>query len=886
MKLTDNLNVRVYFFLVCIFCSAPPDGSGQIKAPEDFVGHKIGEDRQLFGWEKVTDYYRMLDDQSDRVAVLELGQSTKGKPFIMAIISSPHNMSNLAKYKNLQKQAANPRHLSEADARLLARENKAVVMITLNIHSTEIASSQESIELAYILTTDNSPRTQRILDNVIILLIPSLNPDGMQMVVDWYNQYLDTPHEGSPMPYLYHPYAGHDNNRDWFMMNLTETRMVSRQYYHEWFPHIVYDQHQMRSGSARLFLPPYADPVNPNLHPLLHSQMNKFGKHIASELQAKNFSGVVTDAFFTAWWQGTSVMTPWWHNMMGILSEMASAQIATPLYFPKGSLTGGGEGLPEYNQRMNFLDPWPGGWWRLRDIIDYELAISFALLDLAAAEKESIVYNFCKMNLDAIAKGKSEPPYAYVVPTLQHDPVTALRLLDILMLGGVEVHQATADFTAGHFKFSNGDYVILLSQPFRPYVKDLMERQRYPELRAYAGGPPVRPYDIAGWTLPLMMGVDAFEIERPFSAELSQVESISRPNPPPLVEDKHFIISHTTNASARAVNLLLAENRKVYWLKNAIEVNGQRYQPGAIYIPRNEVKIDKMNALSKALAIEIKQTEKSLAGQVAYLIKDFKLGLYQPWTANMDEGWTRLILEQFEFPHKTIDNVNIRTSNLRSEFDVIIIPDMEAKQIISGRKKDKPDIYSPPVPDAYLDGIGEDGVKKVIEFVEKGGTLITLGSACDFAIEQFGLPAMNVLSDTPPARAGDPLRGKDVKDTEFFCPGSLLQILVDNSEPIAFGMPEKAAAMFVNSPAFRPIYWRNRTAVPAYYPDDNLLLSGWIDGEDKIQGLAAVLDIPVGKGHVVLIGFGAQHRAQTPGTYKFLFNAIQLARAEELVLEK
>jgi hypothetical protein len=868
------MQLKKTLLLVLILLSFERSASfAQIPTPEKFVGHKIGEDKKLFGWDKVVDYFRLLDDQSDRVSVQELGQSTRGKPFIMAIISAPHNMMNLAKYKNLQKQAANPRHLSEADARLLARENKAVVMITLNIHSTEIASSQEAIELGYFLATDNSPRTQKILENVIILLIPSLNPDGMQMVVDWYHQYLDTPHEGSPLPYLYHPYAGHDNNRDWFMMNLVETRMVSRQYYHEWFPHIVYDQHQMGSANARLFLPPYADPVNPNLHPLLHAQMNKFGKHIASELQAQNFRGVVTDAFYTAWWQGASVMTPWWHNMMGILSEMASVQIAAPLYFPKGSLSGGRQGLPEYNQRMNFLDPWPGGWWRLRDIIDYELAITFALLELAAQEKESIIFNFCKMNQDAIAKGKSEPPYAYVIPSAQHDPLTALRMLDILMLGGVEVHQANGDFTAGHLKFSKGDYVILLSQPFRPYVKDLMERQRYPELRNYPGGPPIRPYDVAGWTLPLMMGVETFEIRSPFSAELKQVESIVRPGLPPLDEEKRdYIISHASNASARAVNVLLSEGRKIYWLKNAVEVAGERFQPGALYIPEGEMKLEKMNALARALSLEIKQTESSLRGQVAYQIKNFKLGLYQPWTANMDEGWTRLILEQYDFPYKSIYNANLRSDNLKADYDVIILPDMEPKQILNGHKKDKPDIFSPPVPDTYLDGIGEEGVKRLKDFVEKGGLLITLDSACDFAIEQFGLPAVNVLSD--------------VKDTEFFCPGSLLEIIVDNSEPVAFGMPPRAAAMFVNSPAFRPLYWRNRTAVPAYYPDDNLLLSGWMDGEDKIKGLAAVLDIPVGKGRVVLIGFRAQHRAQTPGTYKFLFNAIQLARAEEVVLTK
>lgn len=846
----------------------------QIEPPEKFVGFKIGEDRKLFGWQTVVDYFRRLDAASDRIKLEELGETTLGKPFLMAIISSSFNLSNLAKYKNLQKQAAKPRHLTDEDAHLLAKANKAVVMITLNIHSTEIASSQEAIELAYRLATDNSASMKRILDNVIILLIPSMNPDGMQRVVDWYDQYLDTPFEGSRLPYLYHHYAGHDNNRDWFMMNLVETRLVCQQYYQEWFPEVIYDQHQMHSGSARVFLPPYADSVNPNLHPLLFAQMNKVGKHIVSELQAQNFRGIVTGAFDTAWWEGTSVMTPWWHNMMGILSKVASVRLATPLYYPRGSLTGGDRGsLPERESRMNFLEPWPGGWWRLRDIIDYELAITFSLLDLVAREKEAIIYNFCKMNIDAIEKGQNEPPFAFVVPRSQHDPITAMQMISVLMQGGVEVHQAEDDFLAGNMKFKKGSHVILLSQPFRPYVKHMMERQRYPDLRTYSGGPLATPYDIASWTLPLMMGVETVTVDAPFEADLRKVNSIECPAGSLVPKEKgNYLVSHKTNRSFALVNYLLRRGRKVFWLKNETVVEGRTFQPGAIYIPFKQIKPREMDLLAQKLAIDVLQTDEKLNGEPAYRLKGFRLGLYQPFTANVDEGWTRFVLDQFEFRYKSIYNTNIKKSDLKGDFDAIIIPDMRPKRIVHGGQEEHPDIYTPQLPTQYQGGITEDGVKRLQEFVEQGGTLITLDSACDFAIEQFGLPAENVL--------------KDAEDEEFFCPGSLLEIVVDNTEPIAYGMPTKAAAMFVHSPALRPIYWSKRTGVPAYYPDYNPLLSGWILGEDKAQGLAAVLDIPVGKGRVILIGFRAQHRAQTPGTYKFLFNAIHLSKAEEVVLRR
>ncbi len=863
----------LFLFLLLNFTQikiAIPDG--RIPTPEEFVGFKVGADKKLFGWETVVNYLGILDEKSERVSVQNLGESTLGNPFIMVFISSPMNLMNLAKYQNLQKQAASPYHLTDDDARELARQNKVFVMITLNIHSTEIASSQESIELAYKLATENSPRIKRILDNVIILLIPSMNPDGMNLVVNWYHKYVDTPHEGSRLPYLYHHYAGHDNNRDWFMMNLVETRLVSKEMYQNWFPQIIYDQHQMRAQGARLFLPPYADPLNPNVHPLVYVQMNKFGKHIASDLQAQNFRGIVTDAFYTAWWQGTSVMTPWWHNMLGILSEVAGAQIATPLYFPKGSLKGRDPGLFDYKQQMNFIDPWPGGWWRLRDIINYEIAITLSLLDLAAQEKETIIYNFCKMNKDAIEKGRSEAPFAFIIPRQQHDSITALQMLNILRQGGVEIQEATTDFFAGNLRVQKGDFVILLSQPFRPYIKDLLEPQKYPDLRKTASGPPIRPYDLAGWTLPLMMGVKTVQVDESFETDLTKLKSIPFPQPKLEQEKANYLISHKTNRSFNLVNRLLKDGKKVYWLKNAIDIDEQHWEPGTIYVPAKEMKTEKMQRLVEQLSLEIKQTVKSLQGQVAYRLKPVKLGIYQPWTANIDEGWTRFVLEKFEFPFVPIDNTKIKNGGLKRAFDAIILPDMEPQKIINGLKIAKPDIYSPQVPKEYQHGIGSEGVEKLKNFVTKGGTLIVLDSACDLVIEQFGLPVENVL--------------KNVKDTAFFCPGSLLEIAVDNTEPIAYGMPKKAAALFAKSPTFRPFHWTKRTGVIAHYPDRNPLLSGWILGDEKIRGLVAALDIPMGKGRVVLLGFRAQNRAQTHGTFKLLLNAIHLSGAKEEVLKK
>ncbi len=844
----------------------------QIVSPEEFVGFKVGEDKKLFGWDTVVDYFEMLGEKSDRITVQKLGKSTVGNPFIMAIISSSNNLLNLAKYKNLQKLAANPRQLSDDDARLIARDNKVVVMITLNVHAEEIASSQESIELAYLLATQNSSEVRQILDNVIILLVPSMNPDGMQRIVDWYNQHLDTPFEGSPFPYVSHPYAGQDNNCDWFMMNLVETRLMSRQYYHEWYPEIIYDQHQMQSESARLSLPSYNEQANPDLHPLLYEQMNKVSKNIVSDLLAQKKRGIVISTFYSERCEGTSTMTSWWHNMLGIRSAVADAQVATPLYFPKGSINGGRWSHSENDRYKNLSEPWLGGWWRLRDVIEYELAVTFSLLKHAAKEKESIIYNFCKMNIEAINKGKYQPPFAFVVPKPQHDPTVAIQMVDVLLQGGVEVHKADQDFFVDSVKYEKGSFVILMAQPFRSYAKNMLARQINTEFKKDLDNNSEYPNDMTGWTLPLMMGVETQQIDKPFDADLTQIKTIDEPTGYIVRKEKgNYLISHSTNRCFVGVNKLLGIGRKVFWLKNEIEVDGKTYQPGTVFVPYKEIKFERMASLAKEFGLEVIQTEQKFRGQEAYQIKKFNLGLYQPFTSNVDAGWTRFLLEKYAFPYKSIYNIQIRRGDLIDDYDVIIIPDIEAMQLIHGRKKLKPDIYTAQVPVPYQDGIREDGVNALKEFVENGGKLIVLDSACDFAIEQFGLPVENVL--------------KNVKVNDFYCPGSLLEIIVDNSEPIAYGMPTKAAAVFSNSPALRPYYWKNRTSVAAYYPDYNSLLSGWITGEERIRGLSAVLEIPMGKGRIVLIGFRVQNRAQTEGTYKLLFNAIQLSQTEEVVIK-
>ena len=464
------------FSLLLIGISA----QAQIISPEEAIGFPIGADYKLARWETITGYLRSLAASSDRVVLEERGKTTEGLDFVLVLISAPENLANLDHYKAIQRKLANPQRHDLTELKQLAREGKAVVMISCNIHSTEVASSQMSMELAYQLATENTPAIKEILENTILLLIPSANPDGLNMVIDWYDRTVNTPYEGAPMPWLYHKYTGHDNNRDWFMLTQVETQLVTEILYEEWFPEVVYDVHQMGNRGARFVIPPYFHPVNPNIPPLLQRELSLIGAQMALDLTSQGFTGVLSSAVYDTWWHGGFRTVPYRHNMVGILTEAASVNTASPIFQPRLSLRGHRRGLSEYAQQTNFPEPWPGGWWRLRDIIEYEKAAAYSIMSIAARQKEMFLTNFYKMGLDAIEKGEGEPPRAFLVPTNQRDIDTALKMLQILQRAGVEIHQANTSFMADGVEYPEGTYVVSMAQPFRAHAKDLLEVQQYP----------------------------------------------------------------------------------------------------------------------------------------------------------------------------------------------------------------------------------------------------------------------------------------------------------------------------------------------------------------------------------------------------------------------
>ena len=849
------------FSLLLIEMSA----DAQIISPEEAIGFPVGADYKLARWETITGYLRSLAASSDRVILEERGKTTEGLDFVLVLISSPENLANLDRYKAIQQKLANPQEHDLIELERLAQEGKATVMISCNIHSTEVASSQMSMELAYQLATENTPEVEEILENTILLLIPSANPDGLNMVVDWYERTVNTPYEGAPMPWLYHKYTGHDNNRDWFMLTQVESQLVTQILYEEWFPQVVYDVHQMGNKGARFVIPPYFHPVNPNIPPLLQRELALIGAQMALDLTSQGFTGVLSNAVYDTWWHGGFRTVPYRHNMMGILTEAASVNIASPIFQPLLSLKGHRRGLSEYAQQTNFPEPWPGGWWRMRDIIEYEKAAADSILSIVAKQKEMFLTNFYKMGLDAVEKGEEEPPRAFLVPTDQRDVNAALKMLQILQRGGVKIHQANANFTADGVEYPAGTYVVSMAQPFRAHAKDLLEAQHYPRRIPAPGAPPERPYDIAGWTLPLQMGVKVIKVVNAFGADLAFVEEIPKTAGKLHLEGVDFqdavvyALRNQTNLETVALNRLLQKDGYTIYQQQGETVWKDLHLPrGTIILKSDRIPGSdsaELRHFAESLGIEIYALNQRFVDVKAEL-RQPRLGLYKPWVASIDEGWTRWVLEEHEFPYRNLTDAEIRAGDLDEWYDAIILPDMKASRMIEGHAEGS-------LPPEYVGGIGLEGVANLRTFVEQGGTLICLNWATEVPMKHFGLEITNALEPNQ----SDPQKSTGA---QFFCPGSLLRVFVETTHPIGYGLEREMAVFFKSGPAFEA---RGGKKVAAY-PNFNPLMSGWIEGEKRIRQKGALWEVKLGKGHVILFGFKPQHRAQSHGTFKLLFNAI------------
>jgi hypothetical protein len=841
----------------------------KVISPEGFFGFQLGSDRNIARWDKIVEYFKKVEKQSDKIRVIDLGPTTMGNPFLLVIISSPDNLKNLEHLRQVNAKISDPRGLSDDEAKRLIAEGKAIICQSMSLHASEIAGTQMTPELAYDLLTRDDEETKRILENVIFLMIPCFNPDGEIMVADWYNKYLGTEYEGCDLPWLYNKYVGHDNNRDAFMTNMVESQYAVKVMYRDWHPQAYQDHHHMGSYGARLYVAPYSEPIHPNADPLIWRELSWYGAHMAYRLEEAEKTGILNAAQFLGWghlgfhWLGN------YHNIASMLTENASAKLATPMYIHPNQLTGDGSGpirgFPHYKPQTNFPHPWPGGWWRLRDIVEQVKIAAWVLLDMAARNKDIVLWNAYLKAKRQTERGKEGTPKAYVISSCHHDPLTAEKLIDKLLAQGIEIRRAKADFVVEGFAYPVGSYVIFLDQPKMGVIKTLLGRTIYPDdpWTREADGSPSRPQDMATDTLAEFMGVCADPLNCCPEVELENVTEHKASAGKVVGKSKlGYVFDCRLNDSFKAANTLIGKGLKITRVEDCVEAGGKVFAPGSFVAPAGSERT--LNEITKEIGVDFYGLGKRVEG--AKEVKPPRVAMYQRyWGGNIDEGWTRWLLEQFRFSYTTVMDKEIKEGNLKEKFDVLLLPSDDTP-LITGEKleeyftKHRFHGYMPTFPPEYRSGVGAEGVEAIKKFVESGGTLVAMNAACDFAIDKFGLNIRNVL--------------KDLKPKEFFCPGSTLKLRVEMRHPMAYGMPENALSVFWNSPAFDvlPSEFNENYEIVAQYPEREIMQSGWLVGEEKIANKAAVVVAKHGKGKVVLMGIWSQHRGQTHGTFKLLFN--------------
>jgi hypothetical protein len=907
-----------------------------VPAPREVIGFTPGDDRKLASWAKFVDYFKQLERTTNRVQLQELGKTTLGRPFVLATISSPANLARLERFKEIQGKLADPRtfNSNDGEAEKLIAEGRTIVLITCGIHSTEVGANLVSMNIAYKLASDDSPETREILDRCIILLVPSLNPDGVDIVKNWYDKTLGTPAEGTEPPELYHHYTGHDNNRDWYAFTQVETQLTIDKIHNIWHPQIVHDIHQQGETGTRFFLPPYVEPWEPNIPPIIQSGVNFMGSSMAWELIGEGKSGVVINGVYDAWTPARAYQH--YHGGIRILSETASARLASPTNIPFDRLTPQ-VGVDTKIRSWNFPVVWPGGEWKLANIVDYMQAGAFALMRNAARYRDRWVRDFYRVGKDAVRARKNGEPFAFLIPPLSSASYWQIdgrrRLLAILARGEVEMIDAPDPFEAGGKRYPGGTRIIPMAQPYGAFAKTLLERQRYPDLREYPGGPPRRPYDVTAHTLPLLMGVEAILIDKPFTLPPVQLNlqtkaENSREQKEVRVglyknyaasmdegwtrwvfdqyknEPLGFKLSYTpvTQFDLRAGNLelkLVAKGTEVYRTKELAEAAARSVSPGgdpytsqwetAYYRERTETAgasedgwvvvatspvvtgLDMRNVSAKVSEWSRSeyQVDFSLTTEGAARLSDATskhLGDKLAIVVNGEVRSAPRINSQINgqgqiagnFTKQSAENLAAALGDLRSRFDCIVIPAQSSQQLANGLSKDR-------YPATVSGGMGTAGIEALKRFVEDGGTLITLNSASEFAIDKLGVPVRNSL--------------EGVAAREFYCPGSILKIKLDTTSslvrnaPLLAGSRDESIAWVEGSLAFETT--GSDARVVARFADANeLLLSGWLLGADKLANKAAIVEVKKGKGRVVMFAFRPQYRGQSVATLPFLFNAI------------
>jgi hypothetical protein len=891
-----------------------PASAQTVTTPKQQFGFDIGTDYQLPNYQQLVGYWQKLDRESDRMKLVEIGKTAEGRPQMMAIITSPENHKKLDRYREISRRLARAEDLSDEQAHALAREGKTVVWIDGGLHATEVLGAQQLMETVYQLVSRSDAETMRILEDCVILAVHA-NPDGHDLVADWYMREKDPQKRStSGIPRLYQKYIGHDNNRDFYIANQPETTNMNRVMYSEWYPQIVYNHHQTGPAGAVMFAPPFRDPFNYVFDPLVPTELDMVGAAMHTRFAAEGKPGVVTRqaSGYSTWWNGGLRTMVYFHNSIGLLTETIGNP--TPVEIPF---------VPDRQiPNLSQFNPIAPQTWHFRQSIDYSVTANYAVLDLASRNRENFLFNFYRMGKNSIERGSRDSwttspsrvnavkeaaakeaeanpdagrrssqgrggaavppkyfsmlhdpaqrdPRGYVLTSDQPDFPTATKFVNALIKAGITIHRATAPFSVAGNQYPAGSYVVKTAQAFRPHILDMFEPQDHPNDFQYPGGPPIPPYDNAGWTLAYQMGVRFDRILESFDGPFEKVNGLLGMPAAALTAATSGVyrIDHRVNNAAIAVNRLLAAGQQVWWNTGAAD--------GAFYVTASPASTQVLQKAAHDLGVVAAPAERPATGLQP--VRMPRIGLWDQYGGSMPSGWTRWLMEQYEFPFEVVYPQVIDAGNLKAKYDVLIfvdgaIPDRDGAQQ-GGFFGAQPSAES--IPAEYRDRLGRVTVAKSVPqieaFLKEGGTVLAIGSSTTLAYH-LKLPISNALVES----ANGTFR--PLMQDKFYIPGSILRATLDTRQPLAQGMTPQTDVFFDHSPAFRldPDAERRGVHAVAWYDSPTPLRSGWAWGQHYLDHTIAVVDASVGKGRLLLFGPEILFRGQPHGTFKFLFNGLYL----------
>jgi hypothetical protein len=851
----DRAWVRCAAAILVVGAAGLAAGGESVPSPKDVLAMDVGQNRVLASYGESERYLRALAARSNRVRLLEMGSTVEGRTMLALAISTASNIAKLDDLGRDWGQIADPRGLEPTARDRLVAALPSCVLITAGIHANEVAGPQSALLLAFELANAPAGTAEAAwLEHVVVLLVPSLNPDGQEATVAWYRKFLGTPYEGSSPPFLYHRYAGHDNNRDFVYLTQPESRALNRFAYREWHPQLFLDLHMMGSTGPRQFVPPFADPVAPNVHPFVWRMTSHLGTLMSLRLEEQGKAGVVSGWTFDGNWIGGTRNTGWWKNVFGVLTETASAALATPIQVDETELRAGGKGLVDYRAQVNFPNPWRGGTWGLADAVSYQLTLMRAFVEFGSVQREAVLRDVSLMAAEAVARGEREAPRAYLVPP-GADPGRRAHLIELLLTAGLDGLLAEEVFTADGQQYPPGTVVFPAAQPLRQYLLEVMERQQYPEIAPAPAAEILLPYDITAWTMPLALGVRVVSVAGEVSGALNAIRSRwVPPDIPTEGEGNILIVPAGQLGGFSAANRALGEGASVARMTATVRVEGKDVPAGSFVIEGLGARaVERLLAEGSVTAVRTGSRPTP-----ATPMRRAVVGVYHPHLGLEDAGWLRFVLERAGFPVEVVDTSAVASGAFVNRVEVLVIPPMEGKVIVEGPQQRGPALPPP----EYRKGIGKEGLEAIKRFFSAGGSIVAFGPSATWLAEALDLPVT------------DSLRG--VKREEFLCPGALLALEVDGTSPLGLGLPERVAALVEGETAFatRPVVGEQSRTVAARFPDSPLVLSGWMRGEEKLHRRAAVVEVRRGKGRAVLFSFAPYFRGQTEATFPLLYNAM------------